>query len=52
MREGYGTIRTRIPICGAHSIIDACHSLVDEGDVEEQRDVRGERLSIYTSKTK
>jgi hypothetical protein len=50
--EGYSTIRTRVIISGARIIIATCHSWSDEGDVEEQWDVRGERLSIYILENK
>jgi hypothetical protein len=52
IREGYSTMRTRVLISGARIIIAACRSWIDEGDVEEKWDVRGERLSIYILENK
>jgi hypothetical protein len=52
IREGCSTMRTRFLISGARIIIAACHSWSDEGNVEEQWDVRGERLSIYILENK
>jgi hypothetical protein len=46
------TMMTRVLIAGARIIISACSSWSDEGDVEEQWDVRGERLSIYVLENK
>jgi hypothetical protein len=50
IREGYSTMRTRVLISGARIIIATCRSWSDEGDVEEQWDVRGERLYILETK--
>jgi hypothetical protein len=52
IREGYITMRTRVLISGAHIIIAACRSWSDKSYVEEQWDVRGERLSIYILENK
>jgi hypothetical protein len=52
IREGYITMRMRVLISGARIIIAACRSWSDEGDVEEQWDVRAERLSIYILENK
>jgi hypothetical protein len=45
-------MRMRVLTSVACIIIAACHSWSDEGDVEEQWDVRGERLSIYILENK
>jgi hypothetical protein len=57
-------MRTRVPMCGAnnddsdreiregYSTMSTRVSWSDEGDVEEQWDVRGERLSIYILENK
>jgi hypothetical protein len=50
--EVYRTMRTRVLISGACISVAACLSWSDEGDVEEQWDVRGERLSIYILENK
>jgi hypothetical protein len=39
-------MRTRVPICGTGSI-SAYRSWSDEVNVEEQWDVRGERMTVY-----
>jgi hypothetical protein len=45
-------MRTRVPICGTSSITYVYFSWSDEGNVEEQWNVTGERLSVYIFKNK
>jgi hypothetical protein len=57
-REGYiivldeAEMRTHVPICGTGSTTSAYRPWSDEGNVDEQWDMRGEPMSVYIFKNK